>query len=86
VPHARLECLSDLVEQQAPPRLLGGNGLDPAVADEHPQPLIASHRFDHPSRVKVGRHPHSSSIAGQPGNTGSSPITHVAHRSGHSIL
>jgi hypothetical protein len=46
VPHARLEGLGDPVEQQASPGMLGGYGLEPAVAEEHAQPRVAGHLLE----------------------------------------
>ena len=54
VAHAGLESLGDLVEQQAPPRLPGGHGLDPAAANERAQALVASDRVHDRCRVKFG--------------------------------
>jgi hypothetical protein len=36
IAHSGLERLSDHIKQQAPPRLPGRHGRDPAATDEHP--------------------------------------------------
>jgi hypothetical protein len=54
VAHSGLECLGDLVEQQAPPRMPDRNGPDPAVADEYTQQRVVGHRLDDRCRVKIG--------------------------------
>ena len=41
-------------KQQAPPRLPGWHGLDPAVAGERPQSRVPGHRLDDRRRVKIG--------------------------------
>jgi hypothetical protein len=57
IAHARLERLGNLVEQQTPPRVLGRDGLDPAVAEEYPQPRVAGQRIEDGRRIKAGHAP-----------------------------
>src|SRR4029077_9519145 len=54
VAHPGLEALRDLVQQQAAPRPLGGQGLDPATPDEYPQPLVGGDRLDDGGWIKIG--------------------------------
>src|SRR6185369_6271192 len=54
VAHPGLEALRDLVQQQAAPRPLGGQGLDSATPDEYPQPLVGGDRLDDGGWIKIG--------------------------------
>jgi hypothetical protein len=57
VAQARLECLGDVLEHQAPPGLFGRYGLDPVLDEEYPQPWIASQRAEDSRRIKIGHNP-----------------------------
>src|SRR5215472_5118323 len=74
VAHPGLEALCDLVKQQAAPRLPGGHGLDPALFDEYPQPLVGGDRIDDGCRVKVG-HDHILSTGRCPPGPWDQPLS-----------
>ena len=47
----------DRASHQPPPGLFGRYGLDPLLAEEYPQPWIASQHAEDSRRVKIGHNP-----------------------------